>query len=45
VTYPKEGHGFSQPDHKLDAWSKQLEFLKKYLQPVYGQSLTSTTER
>ena len=44
VTYPKEGHGFSQRDHRLDAWSKQLEFLKKYLQPVYGQSVTSTTD-
>jgi dipeptidyl aminopeptidase/acylaminoacyl peptidase len=44
TTYPKEGHGFSQRDHKLDAWSKQLEFLKKYLQPVYGQSVTSTTD-
>jgi len=44
ATYPKEGHGFSQRDHRLDAWSKQLEFLKKYLQPVYGQSVTSTTD-
>jgi dipeptidyl aminopeptidase/acylaminoacyl peptidase len=44
VTYPKEGHGFSQRDHRLDAWSKQLAFLKKYLQPAYGQSVTSTTD-
>ena len=44
TTYPKEGHGFSQRDHRLDAWSKQLEFLKKYLQPAYGQSVTSTTD-
>jgi dipeptidyl aminopeptidase/acylaminoacyl peptidase len=44
MTYPKEGHGFSQRDHRLDAWSRQLEFLKKYLQPVYGQSVTATTD-
>jgi len=43
-TYPKEGHGFSQRDHRLDAWGRQLEFLKKYLQPAYGQSVTSTTD-
>ncbi|MBI3262111.1 MAG: S9 family peptidase, partial [Acidobacteria bacterium] len=43
-TYPKEGHGFSQRDHRLDAWGKQLAFLKKYLQPAYGQSVTSTTD-
>lgn len=44
VTYPKEGHGFSQREHRLDAWGKQLAFLRKYLQPAYGQSITSTTE-
>jgi dipeptidyl aminopeptidase/acylaminoacyl peptidase len=44
VTYPKEGHGFSQREHRLDAWSKQVAFLKKYLQPVYGQGVTSTTD-
>jgi dipeptidyl aminopeptidase/acylaminoacyl peptidase len=44
VTYPGEGHGFSQRAHRLDAWAKQLAFLKKYLQPTYGQSLTSTTD-
>lgn len=43
-TYPKEGHGFSQRDHRLDAWRKQLAFLNKYLQPTYGQSVTSTTD-
>jgi len=43
-TYPKEGHGFSQHDHQVDAWRKQLAFLNKYLRPEYGQSITSTEE-
>ncbi len=43
-TYPKELHGFSQRDHKLDAWRKQLAFLNRYLQPIYGRSITSTSE-
>ncbi len=30
-TYPGEGHGISQRDHRLDAWRKQLAFLQKYL--------------
>ncbi len=30
-TYPGEGHGFTQREHRLDAWRKQLEFLQKYL--------------
>lgn len=30
-TYPGEGHGFLQREHRLDAWRKQLEFLGKYL--------------
>jgi dipeptidyl aminopeptidase/acylaminoacyl peptidase len=43
-TYPKEGHGFSQREHRLDAWRKQLSFLNKYLRPEYGQSITSTDD-
>jgi dipeptidyl aminopeptidase/acylaminoacyl peptidase len=43
-TYPKEGHGFAQREHRLDAWKKQLAFLNKYLQPEYGKSITSTDE-
>jgi dipeptidyl aminopeptidase/acylaminoacyl peptidase len=43
-TYPKELHGFSQRDHRLDAWRKQLAFLNKYLQPEYGRSITSTED-
>jgi dipeptidyl aminopeptidase/acylaminoacyl peptidase len=33
VTYPREGHGFVDREHRLDAWTKQLAFLRKYLQP------------
>lgn len=43
-TYPNEGHGFSQRDHRLDAWKKQLAFLRRYLQPPFGQSITSTED-
>jgi dipeptidyl aminopeptidase/acylaminoacyl peptidase len=43
-TYPKEQHGFAQRDHKLDAWQKQVAFLRRYLQPEYGKSITSTQE-
>ena len=41
-TYPNELHGFSQREHRLDAWRKQLAFLQKYIQPEYGLSSTST---
>lgn len=43
-TYPGEGHGFTQPQHRLDAWKKELAFLQKYLQPRYGLSSTSTDD-
>jgi dipeptidyl aminopeptidase/acylaminoacyl peptidase len=43
-TYPKELHGFSQREHKLDAWRKQLAFLNRYLQPQYGRGIISTSE-
>jgi dipeptidyl aminopeptidase/acylaminoacyl peptidase len=43
-TYPNELHGFSQRDHRLDAWNKELTFLAKYLQPAFGASSTSTDE-
>jgi dipeptidyl aminopeptidase/acylaminoacyl peptidase len=33
VTYPGEGHGFQQPDHRRDAMERELAFLNKYLQP------------
>jgi dipeptidyl aminopeptidase/acylaminoacyl peptidase len=43
-TYPHEGHGFHDREHRLDAWRKQLAFLNHYLQPSYGYSMTSTEE-
>ncbi len=43
-TYPKELHGFTQRDHRLDAWRKQLAFLNYYLQPETGRSITSTQD-
>jgi dipeptidyl aminopeptidase/acylaminoacyl peptidase len=44
VTYPKEGHGFTQREHRLDAWRKQVAFLKRYLQPPAGRGITSTQD-
>jgi dipeptidyl aminopeptidase/acylaminoacyl peptidase len=41
-TYPNELHGFSQRDHRLDSWRKELAFLQKYIQPKFGLSSTST---
>jgi dipeptidyl aminopeptidase/acylaminoacyl peptidase len=43
-TYPKEGHGFAQRDHRLDAWRKQVAFLNRFLQPSFGHSVTSTQD-
>jgi dipeptidyl aminopeptidase/acylaminoacyl peptidase len=43
-TYPREGHGFTEREHRLDAWRKQVAFLNKYLQPEYGRSITSTED-
>jgi dipeptidyl aminopeptidase/acylaminoacyl peptidase len=40
-TYPNELHGFSQRDHRLDAWRRQLAFLEKYINPRTGASSTS----
>jgi dipeptidyl aminopeptidase/acylaminoacyl peptidase len=43
-SYPHEGHGFSQPEHRLDAYRKEDEFLRTYLLRPTGQSSTSTEE-
>jgi len=32
-TYPNEGHGISQPDHRRDATEKEIAFLNRYLKP------------
>jgi dipeptidyl aminopeptidase/acylaminoacyl peptidase len=43
-TYPKELHGFTQREHRLDAWKKQIAFLDLFLQPKTGRSITSTED-
>jgi len=37
-TYPHEGHGFTGREHRLDAWRRQLAFLREYLQPAGEKS-------
>jgi dipeptidyl aminopeptidase/acylaminoacyl peptidase len=34
ATYPHEGHGFQQLEHRQDAYERQLAFLKQYLHPI-----------
>ena len=43
-TYPGELHGFAQPEHRLDAWQKQLAFLQQYINPKFGTTTTSIEE-
>ena len=43
-TYPNELHGFTQREHRLDAWQKQLAFFEHYLKPGFGTTTTSTEE-
>ena len=31
VTYPHEGHGFQERDHREDSYKRQLSFLNQYL--------------
>jgi len=33
ITYPHEGHGFQQREHRQDADERELAFLNKYLKP------------
>lgn len=37
ITYPNEGHGFQQREHRLDSYERQLVFLHKYLKPDAGK--------
>ncbi|MGA2730654.1 MAG: S9 family peptidase [Terracidiphilus sp.] len=37
ITYPGEGHGFQQREHRRDAYERELAFLNKYLQPAAAQ--------
>lgn len=39
TTYPGEGHGFQQKEHRRDAYERELAFLNKYLQPQSTQQL------
>ena len=43
-TYPNELHGFAQPAHRLDAWSKEVAFFDHYLNPKFGTTSTSVEE-
>lgn len=43
-TYPNELHGFSQRDHRIDAWRKQLAFLERYINPQYGLGSSSVED-
>jgi dipeptidyl aminopeptidase/acylaminoacyl peptidase len=35
--YPREGHGFREPRHRVDALARTLEWLDRYLQPAGSQ--------
>jgi len=37
ITYPHEGHGFQQREHRQDAYERELAFLNKYLKPDAAQ--------
>jgi dipeptidyl aminopeptidase/acylaminoacyl peptidase len=37
ITYPGEGHGFQQREHRKDADERELAFLNKYLKPGSAQ--------
>jgi dipeptidyl aminopeptidase/acylaminoacyl peptidase len=37
ITYPHEGHGFQQREHRQDAYERELAFLNKYLKPGEAQ--------
>ncbi len=37
ITYPHEGHGFQQREHRKDAYERELAFLDKYLKPGAAQ--------
>lgn len=41
-TYPNELHGVSMPADKIDAWEKELAFLRHYINPLVGMTSTST---
>ncbi|MBT9332313.1 prolyl oligopeptidase family serine peptidase [Acidipila sp. 4G-K13] len=40
-TFPNELHGFSEREHHLETWRREVAFLNYYLKPEYGLSITS----
>jgi dipeptidyl aminopeptidase/acylaminoacyl peptidase len=41
VRYPREGHGFREPKHRLDIVTRTLEWLDKYLMPSAAKPTTA----
>ena len=41
VRYPREGHGFREPKHRLDAVMRSLEWMDKYLMPSPAKPTTA----
>jgi dipeptidyl aminopeptidase/acylaminoacyl peptidase len=41
VRYPREGHGFREPKHRLDAVTRSLEWMDKYLMPSPAKLTTA----
>jgi dipeptidyl aminopeptidase/acylaminoacyl peptidase len=41
ITYPHEGHGFQQREHRKDSYERQIEFLDKYLKADAANSDSS----
>jgi len=37
ITYPHEGHGFQQHDHRKDSYERQIAFLNQYLKSPTAQ--------
>lgn len=37
ISYPGEGHGFLQREHRKDAYEREIAFLNKYLKPEAAQ--------
>lgn len=39
VRYPREGHGFTEPNHRLDEMSRCISWLNKYLKEDYEHQI------
>lgn len=42
ITYPNEGHGFQQHEHRKDSYERQISFLDKYLKGDTHNSAASS---